>query len=331
MPDKLYIRADGNSRIATGHIMRCLSIASEVNRLSDIPVSFIISDEESRVLLAERINAFPQKVRVNSVVETDVPYDKPEGELRFLSELFADEPGGFLLADSYFIDNNYFSVLSGRVSLGFIDDIHAFDPKVDLLVNYIPPVPGQETPYHAPSRTLTGPDFAPVRREFTETAYEIRERASDILVSCGGMSNEWTEKILRALSDIPGVRPLPPTNLVAQEFASSDILVSAAGSTLYEAAAMGIPTVSVVTADNQIPNAEAFDRLGVIPYAGDLRQGQTAFDRLHEFVSVLTAPDSYEVRKQRNAGLKDLVDGQGARRIAEAIMKAGHFEFRSIL
>lgn len=49
----VYFRTDGNEQIATGHIMRCLSIARACRSLF-MEVSFLVSDEKSISLLEER-------------------------------------------------------------------------------------------------------------------------------------------------------------------------------------------------------------------------------------------------------------------------------------
>lgn len=49
----IYFRTDGNTEIATGHIMRCLTIARACIK-NGACVAFIVSDEESRTLLRER-------------------------------------------------------------------------------------------------------------------------------------------------------------------------------------------------------------------------------------------------------------------------------------
>ena len=53
----VYFRTDGNEEIATGHIMRCLSIARACASLS-MGVRFLVSDENSVSILKERF-AFP--------------------------------------------------------------------------------------------------------------------------------------------------------------------------------------------------------------------------------------------------------------------------------
>lgn len=53
----IYFRTDGNSEIATGHLMRCLAIARACAKAGAM-VSFILSDKESLSLIKERF-AFP--------------------------------------------------------------------------------------------------------------------------------------------------------------------------------------------------------------------------------------------------------------------------------
>ena len=52
---------------------------------------------------------------------------------------------------------------------------------------------------------------------------------------------------------------------------SMDVIVSAAGSTLYEICACGVPLITFSTADNQVPGATAFSSLGLAVNVGDLR------------------------------------------------------------
>lgn len=61
----IYFRTDGNSEIATGHLMRCLAIARACARMG-AAVAFIVSDEESLSLLRERF-AVPQEFQVCSL------------------------------------------------------------------------------------------------------------------------------------------------------------------------------------------------------------------------------------------------------------------------
>ena len=48
----IFIRTDGNSHIATGHLVRCLCIAKALEKEKK-KVIFLVSDEESAKLLTE--------------------------------------------------------------------------------------------------------------------------------------------------------------------------------------------------------------------------------------------------------------------------------------
>ena len=48
----IFIRTDGNSQIATGHLVRCLCIAEALDKEGK-QVVFLLSDEESLSLLKE--------------------------------------------------------------------------------------------------------------------------------------------------------------------------------------------------------------------------------------------------------------------------------------
>ena len=66
----VYIRTDGNETIATGHLMRCLSIARALKKRG-AAVAFLVSDDTSASILQKSVicseeNLFQSKV--NAVV-----------------------------------------------------------------------------------------------------------------------------------------------------------------------------------------------------------------------------------------------------------------------
>ncbi|MGN1179787.1 MAG: hypothetical protein ACI4SD_01135 [Suilimivivens sp.] len=72
----VYFRTDGNSHIATGHLVRCLSIADACLSLG-MKVCFLVSDMEGRRLLQsfDPMNRFPVYILQSAA------YDDPEKEL----------------------------------------------------------------------------------------------------------------------------------------------------------------------------------------------------------------------------------------------------------
>lgn len=99
-----------------------------------------------------------------------------------------------------------------------------------------------------------------------------------------------------------------------------DLAVSAAGTTLYELCALGIPSVSFALADNQLAAAKAFDEAGAIPWAGDIRTApEKVMDAIRSFVTSMSLSKAYPARLSAHKAMRGLVDGNGALRIAEAL------------
>ena len=101
----VYIRTDANRFIATGHMMRCMTIANEIIKMGAM-VKFIVSNEESLSLL----KSTPFKY---SVLNTSWDDLNNTTEIEKIKELMdeTDASDCVLLVDSYFVDNRYFDML----------------------------------------------------------------------------------------------------------------------------------------------------------------------------------------------------------------------------
>ncbi len=96
----------------------------------------------------------------------------------------------------------------------------------------------------------------------------------------------------------------------------SDIAISAAGQTLYELARMGVPAITVCAADNQARNLEGWRKSGFVLYAGE-HGDRKLFDRLSACMTKLASPAK---RCKRSILGQSLVDGEGAKRVAEKVI-----------
>lgn len=393
----IYFRTDGNSEIASGHLMRCVSIALACQAL-DMEICFLVSDAESSQLLSgilkdcganpiKQENLFEDTGKTDSrqqfateKTDTDygnnmgrisviqlrtASYNKLELELPEVISLLCPQnyPVIFLL-DSYYVTENYLSALKPYAKTAYLDDLQLFDYPVDLLVNYdvIPDsaLPFYQTAYQNAGQLLLGAAYTPLRSQFLRKQIAIREQASDILVTTGGSDPyhfclHFALKILHSENNNPWNRKNFPHmifHLVAgklnkdkeqlRQLADSfsflqihedvedmaslmehcDLAVSAAGTTLYELCALGVPAVSFSIAHNQTAAAKAFAQTGAIPWAGDLRQEpDKVFEKIAAFLVSMGAPSSGSLflRKTAQEAMHSLVDGRGASRIAQAL------------
>ena len=99
---------------------------------------------------------------------------------------------------------------------------------------------------------------------------------------------------------------------------SADIAVSAAGSTLYEICACGVPLVTYIIADNQIKGAEAFEKLGLAVNCGDIRKITNPVGKI--MTAVKNLADDYQLRHKTGENMQQIIDGHGADRIARNIL-----------
>jgi UDP-2,4-diacetamido-2,4,6-trideoxy-beta-L-altropyranose hydrolase len=110
----------------------------------------------------------------------------------------------------------------------------------------------------------------------------------------------------------PGVQIVSAPEGLFSMLVEADIVVSAAGQTVLEALAVGAPCVVVVTAENQRRQAAELEEVGGITVAATVEQVAVAVGAL--------AGDLSARRRQARVGRR-LVDGQGAMRVAAAVLE----------
>lgn len=96
-----------------------------------------------------------------------------------------------------------------------------------------------------------------------------------------------------------------------------DVAVSAAGSTLYELCACGIPTITYILAANQILGEKSLCGKGIMKSAGDVRTKRDFWPELMEMICTLC--DNYDERVRMQECSTKTVDGMGAERIIKTI------------
>lgn len=338
---KIFFRVDGNEEIATGHIMRCLSIARACVSFG-AKVCFLVSDETSQTLLQER---FLQETEFETQC-LHSNYRFPETELPLLQKIFAKEnnrANTWLFIDSYFVTKHYLSEIRKLCKTAYLDDILAFDYPVDLVINY--DVTTEPSCYHQASWKLLGASYTPLREQFVKVPYTIRTNAENILLSTGGTDTyNVAGALLARSSELPSCHYHVLTSRLNTHYAElkqlssqnpfihihenvqdmaalmsqCDLAVSAGGTTLYELCAVGVPAISFAMADNQEIAVATFAKQGIIPYAGDVR---TSFTQVIDTLLLFLQQQSHssELRKKSSQTMRAFIDGEGALRIARVL------------
>ena len=341
------IRTDANDEVATGHVMRCITIARRLKNMG-CQVIFFTADKEAEETL---LRAGMEQICLNT------EWNRMEEEVPRFKEILGLSGVKILLVDSYQATPAYFEKLSDRVRLAYIDDCFDAVYPVELLINYNAyhtRFPYEET-YGGKTKLLLGTEYVPLREEFaaTEDAREKEEGQKagfDLLVASGG-TDAWGA-VMGVLEKASGMEAFQNVTFHAvvgvyhpqadaiEEFARThenvkvyrpcldmaglmavcDAAVSAAGTMLFELCAMRVPTVFFQSADNQRYDREFFEKEDRMLFAGDIRQDREAcVNAVCEGLgSLLTDKDR---RRRMREKLSEVTDGQGAWRIAEEIVK----------
>lgn len=215
----IYFRTDGNAKIATGHLVRCLAIARACAQKGAC-VRFIVSDAESLALLRERF-ATPQEFAVHCL---NRDYTKLHQEIpALLSCLASDKDSGptvsdgkgrpWLFIDSYYADTAYFKAAQDYFRTACLDDLRTLDCAVDLVINY--DTEEDCACYANASRKLLGARYTPLREQFRTPQYEVRPAVRHVLLSTGGTDPyRVAESLLHSIYDqtpsagTPAVSPM---------------------------------------------------------------------------------------------------------------------------
>ncbi len=342
-PKKVFIRTDANAMIASGHVMRCLSVADAL-RGRGAGVEFVLSDNGPAGVIRERgYEAL--------ILGTDWQRIEEGAELleaRCLEE--SERP--VVLVDTYAITSSYVNRLARCCRVCYLGSKAGDLGSLALLANYSTEVDvrGCEMLYGSRgTRLLLGPSFAPLRAQFADS-YEDRTGEVDrVLVTTGSTDPmrfvpTFLEAALKSealrdvsfavvvggmfddVSEIEGIASAHPrvelhrgVSDMAGLMASADAAVSANGTTVYEMAAVGLPAVTFAMVEEQVPSAESLARLGAVAYAGCAGDSASevarrALTRLEGLVS--------EPRRAHALALRAhaLIDGRGADRIAKEII-----------
>ena len=116
-----------------------------------------------------------------------------------------------------------------------------------------------------------------------------------------------------------GISFHPPQEDMPAFLAGFDLILTAAGNMLYEAAAMGLPAISYIFADNQLAGARAMERAGV-SYFGDFREMPPEAFAAGILKQAQSLAEDKQERQRISALERSVIDGKGAERILRLLL-----------
>lgn len=328
----VLVRCDASSTLGRGHLARCLVLARA-----------LVAEGACVTFLCQPLPGFePQQIEAAGAQWLPWPNDQAPDWPSWRERL-----GGvadWLIVDHYGLARPWEQgarALARRIMV--IDDLADRPHACDLLLDqnltasaerYAPWLPADCQCLLGPAHALLAPEYAQ-----PPGPPQPLER---VLVSVGGFDPRGlTLKIGRALAGISGVQATlvagagNPDQAALQALADSrpgwrlygfteqmpallgeaGLCVGAGGSSSWERAARGVPTVCLSVAANQRENAACLHAAGAHRYLGEAEQVSEA--ALGDAVTtLLAAPHAAQAMAARG---RALVDGQGAARVLLAL------------
>lgn len=352
----LFIRADGNQDIATGHIMRCLSIADAcvAETPNGVHLTFLVSDNVSKELLLNRLSG-TKELSCDNVDIIVLNSDYKDLVSDFESDTFNSiswDKVDVLLIDSYHAEDEYFNKLRRMVNnnglamnIAYMDDFYRRNLPIDIVVNYDADAIERSDVYDGIPTKLLGFSYTPLRSMFEEAVAPTFAENGKILLTAGGsyidramdklmpyikqfietnslklhilLGRELTFEEENVNSENGSIFYHPYISNMAEFLKDFSLVISAGGTTLKEVCAVGVPCISFALGDDQVINALGMEKVGLIPYIGDLR----CDDYEDKIINILSDVVSPEYQHTISVKMKNAIDGKGARRIAKALLE----------
>jgi len=338
-PPVAIFRADASAEIGTGHVIRCRTLAgalatrgwSTVLAAREIPDALAVSwpgGESAVVRLPE-----------DGGLEQDLP--------RVAAQLGRDP--NLVVGDRYGLDAAWVEALRrdapGAVVMA-IDDLADRPLPVDILLNQNLGTTAEMYAGLAPSHTrvLAGPTFALVRPEFAalrdrgrvrdgriervlvfmsgSDRPDVTARATTALAAVDlpfdvvvGVSYAHLDALQQRIAAIPRAVLHVNTDAIAELMDRADLAIGAPSSASWERCTLGLPTVLITLADNQVSGGERLELLGAALGLG-WHETVTAGDIETAVAGLCGEPDRVAAMGRAAA---EVTDGHGTDRVVQEI------------
>jgi len=329
MINHILILTEGGTDKGFGHIIRCTSICQCFEDLGIYVKLCINSDGSERKIIGKTDYVLCDWL--SRWKEIDDKLDKYD----------------IVFVDSYLADLSiYENIIKHDVILVCIDDNcrirypdHSIVLNSNVHANNIFKEKNPNITY------MLGCKYTMLRKSFWKLPfYFIKKSVSDILITLGGISYRkfvtdvvknlqtyyhfWTYHIIVPDRDYDFYNSLFAVNYVnlyrdlngydmMNLITRSDLCISAGGQALYELARVGIPTIGICVADNQLNNLNELANAGFVKYVGK----HTDDDIFRKIISAANELSPQHERSERFKNGRNIVHGYGAKKVCEFLME----------
>ena len=357
-------RVDSSSQIGSGHIVRCLTLAKELNK-RDNKCKFICRDHNNNLIKEIEKENFEVITLYNSnkLRTAKKNNTKHSNYYNWIGaswkedanqtiDVLKSEEVDLLIIDHYGIDQKWEKKIRPYIKkIMVIDDLANRKHYCDLLLDqnlgsskkrYKNLIPKYSKQLHGPLYALINSNYSLKRTKLKKRSAKIKR----VLIYFG--NGEETFKLLKTtliafssqdllkmkldivfngkFNDLKKLRRLTTKRVKTQIYTNlpnlsslmskADLAIGAAGSTSWERCCMGLPTIGVISAENQKFVAKSLNLNGV---AIVLHPSLFSVSKISKTVMSLYNDESYYLRISKKAF--SICDGNGSKRVAKQIMR----------
>ena len=342
---KVAIRADASAAIGLGHVKRCLALAHAL-RNSGATVTFQTRAIDVDAAALVRADGFAAIV-IGAGQVSDQTIDAEESLHH--PDAFAD---GLMVVDHYALDARWHGPVrdTSHAKIVAIDDLADRALDVDLLVDhnlgdlavkYAARIGAQTIVLGGPRHALLGPGYATAPRHVPGAQVgsvgifmggtDAANVSALALMACRLAEFDGPVEIATTSGNpnLPALRTLAGARLhttlaldlpdLAAFFARHGLQIGAGGGATWERCCIGVPTLALIAAANQVPVLHPLHALGAVELVdGD---GDGALPGARQLAGRLAALLADAPRRATlSSRSRELVDGRGAARVADHLM-----------
>jgi len=319
---------EGGNNIGFGHLTRCISLYQAFEKRGILPEFIVNGDETVGCMLKNKkhkvFNWLKDQRKIFSIIK------------------FKD----MVIIDSYLAEYDFYKKLSDLVRFCiYIDDNKRLDYPKGVVVNGNKYAEEIDYPKREDVVYLLGTKYTPLRKEFWDVPEkEIEEKLGTVMITFGGDdAKNMTPKSLRFLreyyptlkknviigkafkniNEIQGEADnntnliyYPTGEKMKQVMLESDIAISGGGQSLYELARVGIPTLGICVAENQLENVKGWEKAGFLEYVGWYND-KNLLERIRSTMNHL---EDINTRRNKSEIGRKCIDGEGSLRVVEILL-----------
>jgi UDP-2,4-diacetamido-2,4,6-trideoxy-beta-L-altropyranose hydrolase len=325
----VIFRVDASKDIGIGHLMRCLALSEELIRRKHN--CFFLSKVDNNELI--------NRIEKNNIIYHKIPSNfSLQADLEMLLKISNENDIDWVITDHYGITSQYIKEIKNKnLRVLSIDDSAQIHYYSDIIVNQN--IGAEKLVYSSEkySKFLLGTKYIILRDELLQrNKRPMKNKVEKILVMFGGAdpdnvtlkilkmletlneniqflivagpANQFNNYILNYLKNCKmDIKYLRNQKKMSEVYLQSDVAISAGGTSCYELAYFGIPSIIISIADNQIKVAQELENRNISLYLG--RKNEIKSKKLLNNIKLLI--NNNLIRQNMSDNAKKLIDGKG--------------------